>query len=137
MVLDVAIIFVQNSSGELYIHKRSKTKKVFPGLYGIGAGGKIDPGEQPIEAARRELKEELDIDSNVEFLFDFDFSHSEMSYKAHIFKTTYDREIKSPCKIEFSETKWVPISDVDILDAENRLCPDTSIAYNRFKDISS
>jgi 8-oxo-dGTP diphosphatase len=39
------------------LQKGSKDKKIYPGLYN-GLGGHIEPGEDVLSAARRELKEE-------------------------------------------------------------------------------
>lgn len=51
-------IFVLNNNNELLIQKRSATKKNKPNIWGLCAGH-IDAGETEIEAALRELKEEL------------------------------------------------------------------------------
>lgn len=51
-------------SGDLtrvYVHRRTDTKAVFPGLYDCLAGGVLDPGEVPEQAAARELGEELGV----------------------------------------------------------------------------
>ena len=45
----------------LYVHRRSDTKTVFAGHHDCLAGGVVDPGETPEEAAGRELAEELGI----------------------------------------------------------------------------
>lgn len=50
---------------ELYIHQRKADKKVFPLLFGMGAGGKVDEGETFTQAAQRELNEELGIETIV------------------------------------------------------------------------
>ncbi len=45
----------------LYVHRRSDTKTVLAGHHDCLAGGVVDPGETPEEAAGRELAEELGI----------------------------------------------------------------------------
>lgn len=57
----VAII-VRNPAGEIYVHRRTETKDVFPGMYDIVVGGMVGAGEAYQEAARRELAEELGVD---------------------------------------------------------------------------
>jgi 8-oxo-dGTP pyrophosphatase MutT (NUDIX family) len=54
-------ILVFNSSGELYVQKRTQTKDVFPGYYDVAAGGVVLAGESYEEGAVRELAEELGI----------------------------------------------------------------------------
>jgi len=53
----VAIVFIENSSGEFLIQKTSLEKG---GEYS-STGGHIDSGETPLEAIKREIKEELGI----------------------------------------------------------------------------
>ena len=45
----------------VYVHRRTDTKSVFPGVHDCLAGGVIDAGEKPAQTARRELAEELGI----------------------------------------------------------------------------
>ena len=61
----IARLFVFNSKGELLIHKRSDKLDNLPGKWDQSAAGHVDEGEDYLEAAQRELKEELGIE-NVE-----------------------------------------------------------------------
>jgi 8-oxo-dGTP pyrophosphatase MutT (NUDIX family) len=45
----------------IYVHRRTTTKAVFAGMHDCLAGGVVDPGESPQQAAIRELSEELGI----------------------------------------------------------------------------
>ena len=54
------IIF--NKNGDVLLQKRSKNKKLWPGLWDITAGGHVLAGEFGYQALIREIKEELDID---------------------------------------------------------------------------
>lgn len=58
-------VFLFDSRGRLYLQRRSDYKDRFPGLLDSSAAGHVDPGEAYEQAARRELKEELDIDAHV------------------------------------------------------------------------
>ena len=62
----IAVIIVADRNGRFLMHKRSEEKSEYPGLYGIGAGGKIDPTESPICGAARELFEETGIQTDLE-----------------------------------------------------------------------
>ncbi len=55
-------ILVFNSQGELFIHKRTLTKDIYPGHWDIAAGGVVLAGESYGESAQRELREELGLD---------------------------------------------------------------------------
>ena len=70
----VAIIYIENSNGEFLIQKTSKQKG---GQYS-STGGHIQHNEEPIDAIKREVKEEIGIDisnDNIVYLgclvFDF------------------------------------------------------------------
>jgi len=54
--------FIFNSKGEVLLQKRSATKKLWPNLWDITAGGHVLAGEFGIQALIREIKEELGID---------------------------------------------------------------------------
>lgn len=45
----------------VYVHRRTDTKAVFAGMHDCIAGGVMDPGETPLDTARRELAEELGV----------------------------------------------------------------------------
>ena len=40
-------VLVRNSRGQVYLHRRTDTKDVYPGLYDVWAGGCVDAGEEP------------------------------------------------------------------------------------------
>lgn len=52
-------IFIFNTQGDLYLQKRSSSKDQYPEHWDTSAAGHTDPGESPLEAAQRELGEEL------------------------------------------------------------------------------
>ncbi len=52
-------IFVFNSTGSLFVQRRSPKKDMHPLKLDSSAAGHVDPGEDYIEAAARELYEEL------------------------------------------------------------------------------
>ena len=69
-------VLVFNTSGELYVQKRTMTKDVFPGYYDIAAGGVVLAGESYERGAERELEEEMGIRGvPLNRLFDFYFEH--------------------------------------------------------------
>lgn len=55
-------VLVRSTDGRrLYVHRRTDTKAMFAGMHDCLAGGVIDPGETPVQAATRELAEELGV----------------------------------------------------------------------------
>lgn len=55
-------VFVINSKGELWIPRRSSTKRIFPLCLDMSVGGHVESGESYEEALKRELKEELSLE---------------------------------------------------------------------------
>jgi isopentenyldiphosphate isomerase len=53
------VVFVFTPTGEVWIQKRARTKKRFPGIWDVSVCGCIAQGEQPEESARREVQEEM------------------------------------------------------------------------------
>jgi len=56
-----ALVFVFNSSGEIWVQLRPQNKKHYPGRWDISTCGGIVSGESHQEAARRETFEEMGI----------------------------------------------------------------------------
>jgi isopentenyldiphosphate isomerase len=54
-------IFIQRSNGDIYLPRRSKGKKLFPGGLDLSAAGHLNSGETYEEACVREVKEETGI----------------------------------------------------------------------------
>ncbi|QLA16080.1 NUDIX hydrolase [Desulfolutivibrio sulfoxidireducens] len=55
------LILVYNPQGKVYLQKRAASKAVYPGRYDVSASGHVKAGESRLEAAIRELDEELGI----------------------------------------------------------------------------
>ncbi|MBN2100608.1 NUDIX domain-containing protein [Candidatus Dojkabacteria bacterium] len=52
-------VLLMNSNGQFLLQKRSATKNIFPSAYDQTVGGHVDEGEDYIDAAVRETKEEI------------------------------------------------------------------------------
>ena len=57
-------VAVVDDSGRLLIHRRSPLKDIWPGWCDIAVGGVMDVGEDPLDAARREVREEIGIEAS-------------------------------------------------------------------------
>jgi len=68
----VAHVLVFDTSGELFLQKRSIKKDVQPGKWDTSVGGHVDTGESYDAAALREMREELGIEGvEIQFLYNY------------------------------------------------------------------
>ena len=121
-----AQVLVFNSSGELFLQKRSDNKDEFPGLWDSSAAGHVDPGESYLECARRELEEELGISQpgGLTEVCRFPASRSTGFEHCAVHRCTWDGPISfQPDEVE--DGRWLEPADMDALvaDPEARLTP--------------
>jgi len=79
-------VLLYNAKGELLLQKRSITKDMEPGLWGISAAGHVTKGQTDDEAVHRELKEELGIDVPLTFVKKFIVSGGGETERVVIYK---------------------------------------------------
>lgn len=78
-------------------------------------GGKVEQGEDGIQALKREIREELHIEiQNIEFLMTVEHTYPVF----HLVMHTYKCEIYlgEPVLTEHVDMKWLPVDDLDQLD---------------------
>lgn len=119
-------VVVRNSRGEVYVHRRTDTKDVFPGMYDFAAGGVLQAGEEPYDAAVREAEEELGV-SGVELtpIGEADYSDDHTSYHAFCFSCVYDGPITwQPEEVAWGE--WVSLERLQEMLRTLPFVPDTA-----------
>lgn len=83
-------VLVFNSRGELFLQKRSISKDIQPGKWDTSVGGHLDLGETFDVAVHREMKEELNIETPVEYMYNYwMYSDVETEY-VHTYRAIYD-----------------------------------------------
>ena len=99
---NVAILCL-NRRGEIYVHRRTDTKDVFPGLYDMFVGGVVAAGETYAQAALREIEEELGIvGPTPERLFHHRYEGAQTRSHTEVFRVCWD----GPIRHQPSEVAW-------------------------------
>jgi isopentenyldiphosphate isomerase len=99
----VVAVLVRDSSGRVYVHRRTSTKDIFPDMHDCWVAGCMTAGEAPTAAATRELEEELGIrDAPLRSLGTRWYADEDTRQVGHAFTTTYD----GPITHQESEIAW-------------------------------
>jgi isopentenyl-diphosphate delta-isomerase type 1 len=99
-----AHIFVFNEAGEVFVQRRSSNKDKFPGKLDSSAAGHVDPGESYMQAAERELREELGIEAELEeALRSSDFRITDNEHVWLFTGVTDSEPIPDPDEIQWGE----------------------------------
>lgn len=98
--------------GKLLVTQRKKDSS--HGLLWEFPGGKVKEGEDPREALRRELKEELDVEVEVGRLFDAVFySYPEFPILLLVYRCRVEKGSLKP--IECHDLRWVTLKELEAL----------------------
>jgi 8-oxo-dGTP diphosphatase len=111
-VLVAAAILVED--GRVLVTQR-KTGTHLAGAWEF-PGGKVEAGEDPREALRRELREELGIDAKVGEIVDVTFHRYEEAEKAVLllfFEAAREAGSPAPQALDVAAFKWATARDLD------------------------
>ena len=107
-------VLVINEKRELLLQKRSKTKDIFPGCWDLSVGGHVSYGEEYLDTAVRESKEEIGLQikiHDVKYLGEVLVS---VSWEQEFFRV-YEYYLKPTDTIklsreEISDYKFIPMA---------------------------
>ncbi|GAA3886763.1 NUDIX domain-containing protein [Saccharothrix violaceirubra] len=97
-----AIVVLSRDGRRIFVHRRTDTKDVYPGLYDPMCGGVVAAGETPDECARRELAEELGVREVPVPLFTNSFVDGTIRYFASVYVVRTD----GPFTLQPEEVAW-------------------------------
>lgn len=109
----VVHVLVFNKKGELLLQKRSNNKDVAPGKWDTSVGGHVNPGEDSLEAARREMEEELGITMcEPEFLYSYIHTNPYETEFVCAYSCLFEEDITFN-KDEIDEVRFWNIKEID------------------------
>lgn len=114
---NVVDILIYNDDGLLALGKRSVADKSFPDHWDFSAGGHIDADEKNIDAANRELFEELGIAGKLTFITQESLTYIgwEPNIQRLVETAIYKLKHNGPFKIDPKEVKEIVFFDLDTI----------------------
>lgn len=122
----VVWIILLNEKNEILIQKRSNSLKSFPGRWELSSSGHVDAGENELDAAIRETKEELGVSldkNNIKLI------------KTYIHKDaityTYIARIKNTTEFTIQKEEVEEVKYVSLFEFKNLIYTDDFVLRNR------
>ncbi|MBI3992334.1 MAG: NUDIX domain-containing protein [Candidatus Lambdaproteobacteria bacterium] len=121
----VTATFLFHPDGRVFVHRRTDTKDVYPGLYDVCVGGTVTAGEDYDVNAYRELEEELGVRGVPLYaLFRHRFADGASNSLARVYGGMHAGPFRFQPE-EVAEGDWADAAQVEQLIAGGRLCPDS------------
>jgi len=125
-------ILVRSSRGELFVHRRTTTKDVYPGYWDVTVGGVVGAGEDYDYAARRELAEEIGVECGVvEPLFDVRFQDPSTQLIGRAYLARHDGPVRLQVD-EIAYGSFVALAEAERIIRDEPCCPDGVQVLRRY-----
>lgn len=127
-------IFIFNSKNQLYLQKRSMSKDMSPGYWESSVSGHLDAGEGYEQAAKRELKEEVGIEAEIEYVNNFPARKDSGWEFIKLFICRYDKPITDINKEEIDEGGFFDIEQIrdEIISRKREFTPPFRLLFMWF-----
>lgn len=109
-----ASVLVRSGDAEsVYVHRRTDSKDVYPGMHDCWAGGVVAAGEHPDATAARELSEELGVppSAGITPLFRDVYEQGSVRYHAFLYETRWDGPIAHQAD-EVAAGWWMTLAEL-------------------------
>lgn len=133
-------VFVRDGSGQIFVHRRTAGKLVFPSMHDMFVGGVVGAGESYDEAALREAEEELGVSGlpRPVPLFSFLFTGTGAAAGLTWWSRVYEARCDLPVSPQAEEVAWhafLTEEDLERRLAEWEWVPDGLEAYRRLRGL--
>jgi isopentenyldiphosphate isomerase len=130
-------ILLFNSSGELFLQKRSMSKDEQPGKWDSSAAGHVDSGEEYPECASREIAEELGIvvDQPLQPLFKLPASMRSGNEHCMVYRYCFDGPLVLQAE-EIDDGVWIEPAAMDrrVADEDSGLTDAICLIWKRYRE---
>lgn len=106
-------VCIFNSRGQLLIQKRTESKRAWPGVWDLTAGGGSVSGDTSAMAIKRELREELGLDISFEGQRPFLTVHFEKGFDdIYVLEREVDTNTLTLQEEEVSAVRWANLAEI-------------------------
>jgi len=132
LVHRVAHVLVIDGQQRLLLQKRSRRKDIQPGKWDTSVGGHLDPGEDYLAAAGREMLEELGIAVPLTFLYYSQIRNEIEAENVATYLGYYGGEVNFS-RSEIDEVRFWTADEIDASLGSGKLTPNFEEEWSRFK----
>ncbi len=125
-------VVVRDSSGRVFVHRRTTSKDVYPGYWDVTIGGVVAAGEDYDTAARRELGEEIGVVSEtLSRLFPVRYRDASTQLVGMAYLACHDGPLTLQAE-EIAFGDFVAVSEAERIMRDERCCPDGAAVLRRY-----
>ena len=125
------VILVWNNKNELALQLRSAHDTSYPLHWDFSAAGGIEDGEDHLQAAIRELKEEIGIESELIFVREIVYEDEKVRDILFLYKTHYEGSFK-PDASEVEKVEFFSLDKIEsMLKTEKKFHPEFSFLWKQ------